>query len=105
MKVINCFEVMGNTDTTEGRGPMKVVARFSNREAAIEYVRSKAYSRWCVMGVQNFKYDQSNIYEKRMTIMDTVDEIDISENEEIRQAALSKLSDKEKQVLGLIGKE
>ena len=101
MQTIKCFEVMGNTDTTEGRGPMKVVARFSNSEAATKYVKSKAYAQWCVMGYQNEKTDLNNIREVTICILDTVEELVDMNREELKAKALAKLTKAEREALGL----
>lgn len=101
MQTIKCFEVMGNTDTTEGRGPMKVVARFSNSEAATKYVKSKAYARWCVMGYQNEEMDLNNIRETVLTILDSVEELVAMDRENLKAQALAKLSKAEREALGL----
>lgn len=101
MQVIKCVEVLGNTDTTEGRGPMKVVARFSSYEAAAKFVRSKTYARWCVMGYQNEKTDLNNIRETVITILDTVDELELQQKEELKAQALAKLSKAEREALGV----
>lgn len=101
MKSIKCFEVLGHTDTTEGRGPMKVVARFSNKEAALLYVKSKRYAEWCVMGCLS-SYDVNNIKETTIIIMESVEEIDEAINMDRKARALAKLSDEEKKLLGLM---
>ncbi len=100
MQAIKCFEVMGHTDTTEGRGPLKVVARFSTYEVAEQYVKSKAYSRWCVMGCQSAD-DIKKIHEATVMVLDTVGELEQMYTEEVRARALSKLSAEERKVLGL----
>lgn len=100
MQVIKCFEVMGNTDTTEGRGPMKVVARFSDKGEATKFVKSKVYSKWCVMGYQS-ESDVNNIREATLTIMDTVEEFSQAETEELKAKALAKLTAEERRILGL----
>ena len=101
MQTIKCFEVMGNTDTTEGRGPMKVVARFSNYGEAAKYVKSKAYARWCVMGYQIEKSDLNNIRETVLTILDSVEELVAMDRENLKAQALAKLSKAEREALGL----
>jgi len=101
MQVIKCYEVIGNTDTTEGRGPMIVAARFSSREAAEKFVRSKAYAKWCVMGIQNAAYDLNNIRESTIIIMDSVDEITLQTAEALKANALAKLTKEERAALGL----
>lgn len=100
MQEIKCFEVLGHTDTTEGRGPMKVVARFKTREAASAYVRSKSYAKWCVMGFQNLTYDIQNIRENTILILDSMDELEEMRVSNLRQSALSKLTKEEKEALG-----
>ena len=101
MQTIKCFEVMGNTDTTEGRGPMKVVARFSNYDEAAKYVKSEAYARWCVMGYQSEKTDLKNIRETVLTILDTCDELELQQREELKAQGLAKLTKAEREALGL----
>ena len=101
MQQIKCFEVSGHTDTTEGRGPMKVVARFSNYDSAVKYVKSPAYyKKWCVMGYSS-NYDINYIQEATLTILDTVHEVEEMENAAIRDRAIAKLSKEEREVLGL----
>ena len=95
MQIIKCFEVMGNTDTTEGRGPMKLVARFSTYDAA---------ARYCVMGLSNWEYDRLNIKESTIIILDRIDELEqmhTEELEELRASAMKKLSKEEILALGL----
>lgn len=101
MKTIECFEVFGNTDTTEGRGPMKIVARFSNENEAIKYVKSPAYKRWCVMGYQS-NYDLNNIHKSVIIILDSLDEFEVYTKEDLRRKALNKLSKEEQEALGLV---
>jgi hypothetical protein len=100
MQMIKCFEVMGNTDTAEGRGPMQVVARFSNESAAIKFVKSPLYARWCVMGYQS-KSDLNNIHETVITILDTCDELERERCEKLKASAISKLTKEEREALGL----
>lgn len=101
MQTIKCFEVLGNTDTTEGRTPKKVVAYFSTREEAIKYVKSPAYRKWCVMGVQCNDDIVYNISEVTLTILDTASEIEQAEREQIKIRALAKLTKEERAALGL----
>ena len=101
MQTIKCFEVMGNTDTTEGRGPMKVVARFSNYDEAVKYVKSTAYyKQWCVMGCQSTT-DIRNTRETAITILDTVEELGQMRTEALKASALAKLTAEERQALGV----
>jgi ribosomal protein L20A (L18A) len=100
MQQIKCFEVKGNTDTTEGRGPMKVVARFSTYEAAVEYVKSPAYAEWCVMGYRSAS-DTNKISEVTLLILDSIDELEEGKKSAIRDRAIAKLTVEERKVLGL----
>lgn len=100
MKTINCFEVMGHTDTTEGRGPMKVVARFSTRVEAIRYTKSNSYASRCVMGYLSAS-DVNNIRETTINIFDSFDEIEPMETAALKAAALAKLTAAEKRALGV----
>ena len=89
MQQIKCFEVSGHTDTTEGRGPMKAVARFSNYDAAVNYVKSPAYyKKWCVMGCSS-SYDINYIQEATLTILESCHEVEEMEKVAIRDRALS----------------
>ena len=101
MQSIKCFEVYGNTDTTEGRGPMKLVVRFSSYETAVQYVKSPAYAWWCVMGYQNEEYDLLNIREADIVILDSLSEFEANKKKELKAAALSKLSKEEREALGV----
>lgn len=101
MQVINCWEVLGNTNTTDGMGPMKVLARFSSKEQAELYVKSKPYAKYCVQGHQDWKYDMNNIKFTSLIILDNVDEFADIERQELRNKALAKLSDEEREALGL----
>lgn len=100
MKKIECFKVMGNTDTTEGRGPMIVAARFSTREAAESFVKSPSYAKWCVMGIMS-ENDLRNIKEETIVILDSLDEMKMLAKEELKIRALAKLTSEEKLALGL----
>ena len=100
MQTIKCFEVMGHTDTTEGRGPMTVAARFSSRQAAEQYVKSKAYAKWCVMGYLS-KDDIKKIKEVTITILDSAEELELANRENLKATALAKLSKQEREALGL----
>jgi hypothetical protein len=100
MKTIRCYEVMGNTECTEGRGPMKVVARFSSHDEAVKFVRSKTYSRWCVMGYQS-PDDVRYIHDVEITILDTIQEFEDQELSELKARALKKLTSEERKALGL----
>lgn len=86
MQEIKCFEVMGNIDTTEGRGPKKVVARFKTREAAVAYVKSEFYTQWCVMGIKMWERDCQNIIETTIRIIDSMDELNEVRKTRLKEA-------------------
>ena len=101
MQVIKCYEVMGHTDTTEGRGPMKVVARFSSQIEASRFVLSNEYSKWCVMGHQDSLNDLRKIHETTLIILDSVEEMSQQKTEQLRASALAKLTVEERAALGI----
>lgn len=100
MKTIQCFEVKGHTDTTEGFGPIKVVARFSNYKAAEQFVRSKSYERYCATGYRS-NSDVGNINESNIMILDSLNELEVVEKETLKKSVLLKLSKQERDALGL----
>lgn len=52
MQVLSGFEVLYNTDGTEGRGPVRGTGIcFKEEEDAIKFITSKNYSGYAVMGV------------------------------------------------------
>lgn len=99
MKIIECHEVWGHTETTEGRGPMTVAARFSTREQAEAFVKSKEYAKWCVMGYQR-EDDIRNIREASIVILDSASELDQLNKEKLKERALAKLTKEERAALG-----
>jgi len=58
------FAVMGNTDTTEGRGRYFVICLTENRQLALDIVRSDEYAdRYGIMG---FPGEEHNVREFRV---------------------------------------
>ncbi len=100
MKTMTFFEVLGHTDTTEGRGPMMVVARFTKKNHAHLCIKSKEYSKYCVMGYQS-PNDINNVRGTTINVLESFDEFEDYKLENIRKTALSKLTEKEKKALGL----
>lgn len=101
MQLINCFEVLGHTNTTDGRGPMKVVARFSTYLAAVNFVQSKAYAQWCVMGHQDPVSDIKHIREFRFVIYVSPEELTQEYKETLKASAIAKLTKEERAALGI----
>lgn len=78
-----------NADLTEGRGPMVIIALFSDEVSARSAARG-----WGVMGVGDGEVTPMFVYN---TYREYVEEKD----NEIRNRALAKLSEEEKRTLGL----
>lgn len=93
------FAVKANRDQTEGKGPMYTVARFSNKEEAIQLQISKDFAR--DYGVQGTPYAASDVEEEEIKVYDSFAEYSLEKREDIRKRALAKLTQEEKRVLGL----
>jgi hypothetical protein len=91
MKKIPAYEALVNSDLTEGRGPMKHVAYFSNRPDAERSVKGMG-----VMGVGNGEVKQIEI-----TVYDSFAEFFGPKYEELRRSALDKLTREERDALGI----
>jgi hypothetical protein len=91
VKRIPAYEALVNADLTEGRGPMRHVAYFSERADAERSVQGKG-----VMGVGNGEVKQVEI-----VIYESYAEYFGPKYEELRKSALGKLSREEKQALGI----
>jgi len=98
------WQVLKNTDTTEGRGPMVPTdLAFTLEASALAFVKSDHYAkRWGVMGTPGSDYC---VKEVTLFVYDSIDEYDQNTPERLRerkrQAALRKLSAEDRQVLGL----
>jgi subtilase family serine protease len=101
MQNIKFYSVMGHSDTTEGRGPLIVAARFSNEMSAIKFYQSNEYLRWCVMGYRGNVSPSIYVREDSITIFDSYDECQAEKIELEKKKALDKLTDREKKLLGL----
>lgn len=91
MKKFSVFESLVNSDLTEGRGPMKHVAYFTNRSDAERSVKG-----WGVMGVGDGEVKQTEV-----VIYDSFAEYFRPKYEELRKQALRKLSREEREALGI----
>lgn len=104
MKKVKFFVVRGNTDTTEGRGPLFDVAHFDNVEAANEFCETYG-SRWGVFGTPLDPEDY--VKAEGLHIYSTVEEaceglgIETADTKAQKKAALGKLTAKERKLLGL----
>jgi hypothetical protein len=102
MQRLEAFDVLGHTDTNDGSGPMTVVARFRNRDTALEYIRTREYiDKWSVQGQPVCSiYEDSLVVQYDLIIYDSVEELVQHNKEELRQRALLKLTTQERNALG-----
>lgn len=99
------FIVLENADMTEGRGPMVPTGySFTTEEAAIEYCKMQQG----VMGVKNdtvVKYRSTvviNDHEiRKIKVFENIKDIEEVQLKELKEIALSKLTNEEKSILGL----
>ena len=102
MKTLKVWACTANRDTTEGRGANYDVCYAATRETALKIVNNPLYyGRYGVMGCSPYKHGEYDVSEREMVIYDTVSEyLDSVKSKEVK-TALAKLTDKEKQLLGL----
>ena len=102
MQRLDVFDVLGHTDTNDGSGPMTVVARFRNRDTALEYVRTREYiDKWAVQGHPvRSSYEGALVVQTDLIIYDSVEELVQHNKEELRQHVLKKLTAQEREALG-----
>src|SRR5580693_2971224 len=91
MKKIPAYEALVNSDLTEGRGPMRHVAYFTNRHDAERAVKGMG-----VMGVGDGEVKQIEI-----TVYESFAEYFGPKYEQLRSSALQKLSREEREALGV----
>lgn len=89
---IEGFEVLTNSDLTEGRGHRVHVCYTSTRALAEEIAKGKG-----VMGTDADVVPMS----KTIKVFDTMDEWNNNTKEAIREKALAKLTKEEREALGL----
>lgn len=101
LDVLSVYGVYCSADRTEGRGPsVHTGLCFRSKSEAQKYVRSQDYAnRYGVMGTTGSDFDVRAMV---LYIMDTVEDLNASRKEEARQKALAKLTEEDKQALGLI---
>ena len=100
MKNIPLYEVLSNTDTTEGRGPLQTNGYFHDRVEASLLVGSREYGRQ--FGIMGTSCDPA-IYVRSVEIKVFKDAKDFWNSRKItvRDTALAKLTEEEKLALGL----
>jgi hypothetical protein len=99
-KTFSTFALLVNTDTCEGRGPMKEHAYFSSRsEAEKVHNDPRFYKRYGVMGtLGNVEYA---VTAKTLKVFDTAEDYWNHSDSAAKQAALEKLTLDERILLGL----
>ena len=97
MKTLKVWACTANRDQNEGRGPNYDVCYAANHETALKIVNNPVfYRKYGTMGSNNCDID-----EREMVVYDNLSEyLESEKNAEIK-AALNKLTDKEKELLGL----
>tara|TARA_S200002703_G_scaffold127052_1_gene113653 strand:- start:3120 stop:3443 length:324 start_codon:yes stop_codon:yes gene_type:complete len=98
------WQVLKNSDRTEGRGPMLPTdIAFTLQASALEFVKSDHYAKqYGVMGTPGSDYC---VKEVTVFVYESMDEYNENRPERVeerkRQKALSKLSEEDRRVLGL----
>lgn len=103
MKTMKVWACMANRDQTEGRGPNYEVCYAATREIALKIVNNPLYyGKYGVMGCGPYDGGKYDVVEREMVIYENISEyLESEKNTEIK-AALSKLTDNEKKLLGLM---
>jgi hypothetical protein len=100
MMTIKYYELTYNSDSVEGRGYAKVAARFVNKEDAVAVCEDPRF--WKEHGVMGTRMDPKyDVREVCGPLFESAAAYWTYDEEGIRQAALAKLTDDEKRVLGL----
>lgn len=104
MATIEMYSVNTNSDSTEGRGYPIPVAFFKSKDDARKVVRDERWARWCVMGYHNAdQAEQCDISRQTINLYDSAESFWERHDEDNKRAkALTKLTDEEKKLLGLI---
>ena len=101
------YAVYANSDMTEGRGPMRLVCLYDNGEAALEHMRAAKG----VMGYGKpenvelgkygyYAYGNDHMVEEQ-TLLSTYKDRQKVIDDQARAAALKKLTERERKLLGL----
>jgi hypothetical protein len=100
MKTVIGFQITYNSDKTEGRGSTRLTdIVFENKDDALTFVGSKEYAKkYGVMGSKGSRYDVKEVELNFYSSMSDFNEREV----ELKEHALSKLTKKEKEILGLI---
>lgn len=103
IETIKFYELTYNSDSVEGRGYSVVAGRFTKREDAVTVCRDKRF--WGKHGVMGTEINPAHhVREVVGPLFDSVEDYWGFSVQEVRAQALAKLSDIEKQALGLLDK-
>jgi hypothetical protein len=106
MRKVTFFQVTRNSDSTEGRGhSVPTDIGFTHRADAVDFAKSRHYAKnYGVMGTPGSDFDVDEVtYFIYKSVEEWEDKAPGVEEERDRAAALSKLTDKERKLLGLEG--
>jgi len=109
MEAIEVFSVTENADSTEGKGPtVDTGICFTSETDAVDFASSAHYKKFAVMGfvkIGDRNAGKHNVRRRVFELYDSMEDYEINspiaENEKKRFAALAKLTDEEKELLGL----
>ena len=102
MRTIKFFTVLRNTDQTEGRGSMVDVYYTENEELARKIVNHPIfYGKYGVQGSPPYENGKYDVILRHFSLLDSMEEFFKFEKNEKILKALSKLTDEEKEILGL----
>ena len=102
MKTTKLFAVQRNLDQTEGRGPMKTVYYTKDKNLGLKIVNSPIfYNKYGVQGCGPYEGGKYDVVEEDINIIESFDEFVSFEKDAEAKAALDKLTDREKELLGL----
>jgi hypothetical protein len=102
MKPIKLFAVKKNNDQTEGRGPMVDVYYTEKQELALKIVNSEIfYRKYGVQGTPPYENGKHDVGPKDIVILENYEDFLKAEKNIKAQKALDKLTEEDKQILGL----
>ena len=102
MKTLTLYAVQKNADQTEGRGTMTDVYYTHTKDLALKIVNSPIfYKKYGVQGCSPYKNGEYDVTQKEFIVLENMEDFfNIEKNIKV-QNALSKLTDDEKEILGL----
>ena len=101
-KTITIYAAQKNTDQTEGRGSMVDVYYTTTKALAYKIVNSPTfYKKYGVQGCPPYDGGKYDVKEQHITCIDSFEEFLQLEKDTETLTALNKLTEKEKELLGL----